>query len=73
MSNASTVPLTGSLAGLTRPHRLLPFFRFSTLYPKMLVPPVLVGADQARFIQSLKALTIFGAEGGPGYAVRGIK
>lgn len=73
MYNASTVPLMGSSGELTRPHRLLPFFLFSTLYPKILVPPVLVGADQARFIQSLKALTIFGAEGGPGYAESMVK
>lgn len=62
------LPLIGSSAGLTRLHRLLPFLRFSTLYPKMLVPPVLVGADQARLMQSLKALMIFGVEGCPGYA-----
>lgn len=63
----------GSSGGLTRPHRLLPFLRFSTLYPKMLVPPVLEGADQARLIQSLKALSIFGVEGGPGYAKGKVK
>lgn len=68
-----SLPLMGSSGGLTWPHRLLPFLRFSTLYPKRLVPPVLVGADQARLIQSLKALTIFGVEGGPGYAERMIK
>lgn len=34
----------------------------------MLVPPVLVGAVQAKLMQSLKALTIFGVEGGPGNA-----
>lgn len=67
------LPLIGSSGGLIRPHRLLPFLRFSTLYPKILVPPVLVGADQARLIQSLKALTIFGVEGGPGNAERMIK
>lgn len=64
------LPLIGSSGGLTEPHRLLPFLRFSTLYPKMLVPPVLVGADQARLIQSLKALTTFSVVGGPGYAER---
>lgn len=50
------------------PHRLLPFLRFSTLYPRMSVPPVLEGAVQDRLMQSLNALIIFGAEGGPGYA-----
>lgn len=50
------------------PHRLLPFLRFSTIYPRRSVPPVLEGAFQARLIQSLNALIIFGAEGGPGYA-----
>ena len=49
-------------------HRLLPFLRFSILYPKIFVPPVLAGAVQARLMQSLKALTIFGVDGGPGYA-----
>lgn len=62
------LPLIGSSGGWTKPHRLLPFLRFSTLYPKMLVPPVLVGAVQAKLMQSLKALTIFGVEGGPGNA-----
>lgn len=58
----------GSSGGLTRLQRLLPFLRFSILYPKRLVPPVLVGGVQARLIQSLKALTIFGADGAPGNA-----
>lgn len=49
-----------------RLHKLLPFLRFSTLYPRRLVPPVLVGAVQARLMQSLKALTILGVDGGPG-------
>lgn len=62
------LPLIGSSGGWTKLHRLLPFLRFSTLYPKMLVPPVLVGAVQAKLMQSLKALTIFGVEGGPGNA-----
>lgn len=35
----------------------------------MLVPPVLVGGDHDKLMQSLKALTIFGVEGGPGNAV----
>lgn len=34
----------------------------------MLVPPVSAGGDQDRVMQSLKALTTFGADGGPGYA-----
>lgn len=72
-SSKMALPLMGSSGGLTWPHRLLPFLRFSTLYPKMLVPPVLAGADQARLMQSLKALTILGVEGGPGYAERMIK
>lgn len=38
----------------------------------MLVPPVLVGGDHDKLMQSLKALTTFGAEGGPGYAVKQI-
>lgn len=58
-----------SSGGLTGPHRLLPFLRFSRLYPRILVPPVLAGRDQDRLMQSLKALTTFGADGGPGYAV----
>lgn len=61
-------PLIGSSSGFTKLQRLLPFLRFSTLYPKILVPPVLEGAVHARLMQSLKALTIFGAEGGPGNA-----
>lgn len=56
--------------GLTRPHKLLPFFRFSRLYPRIFVPPVLAGGDQARVMQSLNALITFGADGGPGYAVK---
>lgn len=62
------MPLISSLGGLTWSHRLLPFLRFSTLYPKISVPPVLDGADQARLMQSLKALTTFSVEGAPGYA-----
>lgn len=62
----------GSSSGFTKLQILLPFLRFSTLYPKRFVPPVLEGAVQARLIQSLKALTIFGADGGPGNA-EGIK
>lgn len=53
----------------TAPHRLLPFLRFSSLYPRILVPPVSDGGDQERLMQSLKALITFGADGGPGYAV----
>lgn len=34
------------------------------------MPPVLAGGDQARLMQSLNALSTFGADGGPGYAVR---
>jgi len=41
------------------------------LYPRILVPPVLDGGDQERLMQFLKALTTFGADGGPGYAVHG--
>lgn len=48
---------------------LLPFFRFSRLYPRILVPPVFAGGDQDRLMQSLKAVTTFGADGAPGYAV----
>jgi len=50
------------------PQRLLPFLRFSRLYPRMLVPPVLAGGAQDRLMQSLKALTTFGAEGAAAYA-----
>lgn len=63
-------PLMISSGGLTGPQRLLPFFRFSMLYPRIFVPPVLAGGDQARLMQSLNALSTFGADGGPGYAVR---
>lgn len=63
-------PLIISSGGLTGPQRLLPFFRFSRLYPRIFVPPVLAGGDHARLIQSLNALSTFGADGGPGYAVR---
>lgn len=62
------LPLIGSSSGFTKLQRLLPFLRFSTLYPKILVPPVLDGAVHARLMQFLKALTIFGTEGGPGNA-----
>lgn len=62
-------PLIISLGGLTGPHKLLPFLRFSRLYPRILVPPVSAGGDQERVIQSLKELTTLGADGGPGYAV----
>lgn len=31
---------------------------------------MLAGGDHARLIQSLNALSTFGADGGPGYAVR---
>lgn len=62
-------PFIISSAGLTGLHRLLPFLRFSMLYPRMLVPPVLEGGFHVRVIQSLKALTTLGAEGGPAYAM----
>lgn len=39
----------------------------------MFAPSVFAGAVQARFIQSLKALTILGVDGGPGYAKEIIK
>lgn len=58
-----------SSGGLTGPQRLLPFFRFSRLYPRIFVPPVLAGGDQERLMQFLNALSTFGADGGPGYAV----
>lgn len=63
-------PLMISSGGLTVPQILLPFFRFSRLYPRIFVPPVLAGGDHARLMQSLNALSTFGADGGPGYAVR---
>lgn len=61
-------PFIISSAGLTGLHRLLPFLRFSMLYPRMLVPLVLEGEIHVRVMQSLKSLTTLGAEGGPGYA-----
>ncbi len=58
----------GSSMALTTVQRLLPFLRFSTIYPRIREPPRLTGEAQQMLMQSSKALTTFGGAGGPGKA-----
>lgn len=56
---------------LTVDQRLLPFLRFSKMYPRIREPPRLLGESQEMLMQFSEALITFGGAGGPGKAEAG--